>query len=126
MDAWIERTPAHFEAEITIFPLGETTRKTPPLNGIRWGFCYANDKLPDGVEHESHSDVFPEFVRDTGETIPDTEPLSGTLKARMHIIFPKMVSVHLNRLRVGTQFFCMEGARKVASGIVTAVPLESR
>jgi hypothetical protein len=122
MDAWIERTPAHFEAEITILPLGEKTRTTPPRNGIRWGFCYADDKLPDGVEHDSHSDVFPEFVNDAGETIPDTQPLSGTLKARMHIIFPNMVPIHLNRVRVGTRFYCMEGLRKMASGIVTGVP----
>jgi hypothetical protein len=123
MDVWIERTRAHFEAEITIFPLGEKTRTTPPRNGIRWGFCYASDELADGVELE-HSDVFPEFVDGNGETIPHTQPLSGTLKARMHIIFPNMVPIHLGRVRLGTRFFCMEGARKVASGVVTAVPLD--
>ena len=39
----------------------------------------------------------------------------------MHIVFDNMVEVHFQRLALGTKFFCMEGSRKVAEGIVTSL-----
>jgi len=109
-----------FLAEITIFPPGPETREANAFNGIRWAFAYANDDYVNGIEPE-RSDVWPEFLDHAGNALPKDVPLQGTLPARMHIIFPNMVSVHFNRLRVGTRFFCTEGARKVASGVVTSL-----
>jgi hypothetical protein len=109
-----------FLAEITIFPLGPDTRQANAFNGIRWAFSYANDDDANGREPET-SDVWPEFLDQAGNALPSDVPLQGTIPARMHIVFPNMVGVHFNRLRVGTRFFCMEGSRKVASGIVTSL-----
>jgi len=120
MNQFYEMHDHNFEAEITIYPLGPETRTSHPLNGIRWAFAYADDLKNDGALIQI-SDVWPEFIDDGGETIARDVPLMGTLRARMHIVFPKMVKVHLKRLKVGTKFYCMEGARKCAEGIVTAL-----
>lgn len=118
MDPWLTDSNWHFEAEITIYPLGPTTRSHHPLNGIRWAFAYADDEMPDGA---TQSNVWPEFIDEAGETIPDDVPLHGTLKARMHIMFPNMVPEHLSRVYVGMRFYCKEASRRVAAGVITAI-----
>jgi len=113
----------HFDADIEIYPLEKSGRKHHPLNGIRWAFAYADDFAEDvnsGVPVRV-SDVWPEFIDEQGKSIPGNVPLVGRLKARMHIMFPKMVPVHMKRLKIGTKFFCVDGGRANAEGVVTAI-----
>jgi len=118
MTKFYEINEHQFEAEITIHPLGPTTRNTHPYNGIRWSFAYADD-----WDNGSHaiSDVWPEFIDEIGNSISDDIPLSGKLKARMYIISREMILVHLNRIEIGTKFYCTEGSRSCATGTVTAI-----
>lgn len=109
----------HFEADITILPLGPATRSAHPFNGIRWDLCYPED-FDDRRLASIVSMVWPEFVDESGKTIPSDIPLKGQLRARMHIVFPEMVEKHRQRLKVGSQFYCTEGTRIVAEGVVTS------
>ena len=113
----------HFDAVIEIYPLEKSGRKRHPNNGIRWAFAYAED-FADDVKNgfpPRVSDIWPEFLDENGKPYQEGVPLMGKLKARMHIIFPNMVDVHMRRLKIGTKFFSMEGARPCADGIVTSV-----
>lgn len=107
----------HFEADITMLPLGPTTRSAHPFNGIRWDLCYPEDFDDRGLA-SIVSMVWPEFVDESGSALPSHVPLHGRLRARMHIVFPEMVEKHRQRLRVGSKFYCTEGARIVAEGVV--------
>lgn len=120
MTKFYETREQHFTARINIYPLGPDTRKTHPFNGIRWAFAYADDLNADGLP-SSVSDVWPEFVDDCGEPFADEIPMQGELTANMHIIVAAMVPFHMARLEMGTKFYCMEGKRKCAEGIVTAI-----
>ena len=111
----------NFEAEIEIFPLGDTTRSTHPFNGIRWDLRYAEDDDRPGDEKFQIYMVWPEFLDDDGNSIPHGVPLIGTYRALMHIVVEEMIDVHRQRVTVGTEFFCTEGRRKVAKGVVTSL-----
>ncbi len=110
----------NFEAEITIYPLGPQTRLSHPHNGIRWAFAYLDEFELNGSPLQI-SDIWPEFVDQSGNTIAGDTPLMGKLNARMHIVSEEMVDWHMQRIKVGTKFYCMEGNRKCAGGIVTAI-----
>lgn len=112
------KSEGHFRAFIEVYPCGPDTRKRPAFNGIRWSFVYAED-LEQLGKSAPHSDVWPEFLDEAGNSLMNDAPLIGEYNAIMHIVFENMVDVHFKRLREGTEFFCMEGARKVAKGHVT-------
>ena len=120
MTKYYENNDHHFEAQIKVYPLGPQTRKTPPFNGIRWAFAYAEDFGSDSLP-TTVSDVWPNFLDENDMSIADDIPLFGELKARMHIIFANMIPIHMKRIKIGTVFYCMEGKRKCAQGVVTAV-----
>lgn len=108
---------ADFEAEITFLTESEGGRKTPPFNGIRWDFLYAGDDVKDGVYM-----IWPEFTDQEGNAIPTDVPLKGTYYARMHIVDRELAeTLHRDRIKPGVRFFSMEGAHKVAMGIVIKV-----
>ena len=107
-----------FEAEIVILTRAEGGRDTPPLNGIRWDLMYEDDDEGAPCLYI----IWPEFIDANGDALPRDVPLSGTLRARMHIINDEFAkSLHKNRIRVGTRFFMMEGAHKVARGTVSRI-----
>ncbi len=105
-----------FEAEITILTESEGGRRSPPHNGIRWDFTYAENN----PENKMYM-IWPEFVDDNGDAIDRGVFLEGTLKARMHIVSEKMLPLHVEKIHVGTEFYCMEGPKRVAHGVVTKV-----
>lgn len=117
--SFFEKSEGHFRAFIEVYPCGPDTRKKPAFNGIRWAFAYAEDVNELGAGNALRSDVWPEFLDETGKSLANEVPLIGGYSAIMHIVFENMVDVHFQRLHEGTKFFCMEGARKVASGRVT-------
>ena len=63
--------------------------------------------------------VWPDFFDDAGSSLHQGLPLEGTLRARMYVVEPEMKELHRCRIRTGTNFFCVEGPRKVARGTVT-------
>lgn len=106
-----------FEAKIIVLSEADGGRATAPFNGIRWDFLYEGEEPT-----ESLYMIWPEFIDEFGDAIPKDIPLTGTLKARMHILNRELAeSVHRNRIKVGTIFFSMEGPKKVARGVVTRI-----
>lgn len=113
------KSDGHFRAKIEIYPCGPTTRNRPAHNGIRWAFAYADDIEQLGDEKAPRSDVWPDFLDETGKSLSREIHLIGDYDAIMHIVASHMVDVHLQRVEVGTEFYCMEGTRRVAKGRVT-------
>ncbi len=104
-----------FVARITILTEDEGGRKTPPVNGIRWDFLYADDEVQDGLYM-----IWPDFFGEDGSSFPKDIQLTGTLNARMFILSKEGIPEwHQERLQEGTEFFCMEGPKRVAKGVVT-------
>ena len=110
----------HFMAKVEIKPNGPEPdrRSNPPFNFIRWGFWYADDKVISGVP-AGQWDVWPIFLDDKGVPIPDGVGCTGTLLAKMHIVFDESVPRHFKRLKLGTKFHLKEGHVIVANGTVT-------
>lgn len=111
--------PPDFEARIRIFTLAEGGR-TPPYNGIKWDFAYDVS----GINPETLYMIWPQFVDETGTLLSEDLPLSPgvPLRAFMYIVVDEMrETIHRERLRIGTKFYCHEGPRRVAAGEVTAL-----
>lgn len=114
------KQPDDFEAIVRIFSTDEGGRLTPPFNGIRWDFAYADDD----VSNTGLYMIWPDFVDEVGDSLPTDQalPVGMPLYARMTIVADEMrVKLHRERLFVGTQFYCHEGPKRVASGAVTKV-----
>ena len=113
------KTPDDFEASIRIFAHEEGGRNSPPFNGIRWDFCYAEDSA---IEHLWM--IWPDFMDEKGDSLPTDKPLpiGVNLTARMTILVDKMRSeVHRERVAIGSTFYCHEGSKRVAFGRVTKI-----
>jgi hypothetical protein len=111
----LHESKGEFEARITIFTELESGRKTPPVAGIRWDFVYAENN-PEGETYM----IFPEFCDEDGMRLPNGIQLDGTLSARMHIVIKENIPIrHKARISEGTEFYCVEGNRKAAKGVVT-------
>ncbi len=112
------KQPDDFEAIIRIFSTEEGGRITPPYNGIRWDFAYAEDDVPaTGLFM-----IWPDFVDETGDSLPTDQalPIGVALRARMTVVVDEMRSkLHRERISVGTEFYCHEGPKRVATGTVT-------
>jgi hypothetical protein len=113
------RLPEDFEAMIRIYRTDEGGRKTPPFNGIRWDFAYEGDSISDSLYM-----IYPDFYDSEGNALPKDQPLpiGIELPARMHILNDEFrVSIHRQRVQVGAKFFCHEGPKAVASGVVIRI-----
>jgi translation elongation factor EF-Tu-like GTPase len=110
--------PHDFEASIRIFSAAEGGRTIPPWNRIRWDFNYA-DEMPTIALYMIH----PLFVDASGDALADgmPMPIGIDLLARMTIVVEEMRPFHREKLSVGTRFFCCEGSRRCASGVVTKI-----
>jgi translation elongation factor EF-Tu-like GTPase len=108
-----------FEATIRIFREDEGGRRSPVFNGIRWDFCYAETDPKDGIWM-----IHPHFHDARGESIPEEQalPVDVSLPARMFIVVDEMRDeIHRRKVRVGGRFYCHEGARRVAEGVITEI-----
>ncbi len=105
-----------FEAVIRVLTPDEGGRQSPAFNGIRWDFAYAEDEPADEIYM-----IWPEFLDEDGVSFSTDRPLpvDRSLQARMRIVVPEMRVFHRRRIRPGTRFFCHEGSRRVAEGVVT-------
>lgn len=108
-----------FEAAVRILGPQEGGRRTPPANGVRWDFAYADD--PPGA---SLYMIWPDFLDDQGGSRPSDTPLpvGVELTARFFILNDDLRrDVHRARLREGVRFYCHEGSRRTAEGRVIRV-----
>lgn len=107
-----------FEAMIRIYSAAEGGRSTPPHNGVRWDFTYADD--PDRTYYM----IWPDFLDSHGDSLTSKAPLpvGVELHARMMIVMDeRREEIHRARIAFGVRFYCHEGPRRVAEGIVTRI-----
>lgn len=108
-----------FEAVIRIYTFEEGGRKSPPFNGIRWDFAYADD-----VPLKELYMIHPDFYDQNGDSLPLDQllPLNVELPARMFVCIDRMRErLHRSRIHKGIRFYCHEGAKRVAEGQVTRI-----
>jgi hypothetical protein len=108
-----------FEAMIRIFRESEGGRRSPMFNGVRCDFCYAEDDPRRGIWM-----IYPDFLDANGESIPENQPLpvDAPIPARMIVLSDNLrMEVHRQKARVGSQFFCQDGQRRIAEGIITKI-----
>jgi hypothetical protein len=108
-----------FKAVIRIFREDEGGRKLAPFNGIRWDFNYA-EELPTSDLYM----IWPDFIDEDSNSLPTDKvlPIDRFLRARMSVVVDEMrAQMHRSRIKVGTQFFCCEGPRRVAEGEVRRI-----
>jgi translation elongation factor EF-Tu-like GTPase len=108
-----------FEATIRIFTLEEGGRRTPAFNGIRWDFAYADESPATSLYM-----IWPDFFAAHGQPLGKDQPLpvGVELSARMMIVVDEMrAEIHRGRILPGVRFFCREGGKRVAEGMVTRI-----
>lgn len=108
-----------FEATIRIFHEGEGGRHTPPRNGIRWDLCYVDDDPNEGLWM-----VWPDFLDQYGESLSEEEdlPVGVPLPANMMVLSDEMrPEVHRKKAKIGVRFYCHEGQKRVAEGVITNI-----
>jgi len=113
------QVPDDFETVIRIYSHEEGGRRTPPFNGIRWDFGYADD--PPG---SSIYMIMPDFFDEHGDSLPTDTPLpiGSELPARMTVINDQIRDeVHRSRIKEGLKFFFHKGGKRVAEGRVTRI-----
>lgn len=114
------RVPDDFEATIRILRENEGGRHSAPFNGIRWDFAYEGDDISTTGIYM----IYPDFINDQGESFPTDQPLpiDVPLPARMTVLVDEMrQELHRDRIQAGTRFYCHEGAKRVAEGVVTKI-----
>ena len=112
--------PDDFEAIIRVYGPKEGGRRTPAFNGIRWDFAYADD----ASDPPNLYMIWPDFFAADGRSLPTDQPLpiGVELMARMTVVMDEMrAEVHRARIVPGVRFFCHEGPRPVAEGVVTRI-----
>jgi translation elongation factor EF-Tu-like GTPase len=108
-----------FEATIRVYTTAEGGRRTSAFNGIRWDFAYAAGPPADTLYM-----IWPDFFAAGGRSLPTDQPVpvGVELSARMAVVMDEMrAEVHRGRIAPGVRFFCHEGGRRVAEGVVTRV-----
>ena len=108
-----------FEALVTIFTEAEGGRRSPPNNGIRWDFGYADADGTEGLYC-----IWPDFYarHDNAPLRTTPLPMGVELLGRFTILNHELrITIHQPRIKVGTKFYCHEGSRRVAEGTVIAV-----
>ena len=107
------RPPDDFEGVVRILTEREGGRRTAPFNGIRWDLRYFHQG------EDSCWMVWPEFLDEEGGVLPDDVPITGFVRARFYIISDAMRPYHREQARPGVGFFCVEGAKVCAAGLIT-------
>ena len=104
--------PHDFEVYYHILTELEGGRKTLPLQGIRWDFCYGHD----GKHKENQLwMIWPEFLDETGNVITQkTEPVPSSGKARMWIVSDASRKYHQDKIKIGMEANGHEGGTVVA------------
>lgn len=107
-----------FEARVRVLRPEESGRNSPPYNGIRWDFQYAQDKTR-LVYMWLYPDFFDPITGDSWRELP--LPVDEWLHVRVSVFSEHMRPFHQARIRAGTSFYYCEGSRIVAEGTVTRI-----
>lgn len=107
-----------FEARVRLLRADEGGRNSPPYNGIRWDFEYAQDK-PRVAYMWLYPDFFDPITGDSWQEMP--LPVDEWLHVRVSVFSEHMRPVHQSKIRQGTSFYYCEGNRIVAEGTVTRI-----
>lgn len=107
-----------FEALIRIYRPEEGGRRTLAANGIRWDFAYADDSPTENLYG-----IYPDFFSEDGSSFPKSKvlPIGMELAARMFILVKEQRDFHSKRIAPGVRFYCHEGPKRVAEGVVTRI-----
>lgn len=99
-----------FKVEYKIYSAEEGGRIAPMYQGYRSDFRYSETQSNNFNTYM----IWPEFEYENGEVITDEyEPISNVGIARMWIIGNGMKHFHMNRIKIGTIGYMVEGNRKV-------------
>ena len=110
---WIEEKP-DFAAALQFRASADGGRKTLPMQGYRCDLQYQDDP-----ENQAWM-IYPCFLDQSGRPFAEGVSVPAQVNAHFRIIDSHLrVAEHARRLQVGTRFFLVEGARRVADGIVT-------
>ena len=108
-----------FIVKYRFYSLEEGGRKTLPRQGYRCDFLYENeDPQKDGIYA-----IYPEFLDEKNKIIEDTSKSVDNIgKALMWIMNPELRhTVHVDKIKVGTKGYFVEGAHKIAEVEVVSI-----
>ncbi len=100
-----------FQVSYRLFSAEEGGRKTPHFQHIRWDFSYEDEKV--GKPNQVFI-IWPEFVSDSGQILPEGEPMPKQGLADMFIVNPAFRAFHSQHAKVGVRGYFREGSRKIA------------
>lgn len=101
-----------FLVEYRFYTEEEGGRKSMPFQGYRSDFWY--EYREDQPQNELFM-IWPEFLDDSGNLLPDEQPVAITGIAQMWIINPSYRPFHSDKIKEGLLAYLMEGNRKIAS-----------
>ena len=105
-----------FEADVRFLTVDEGGRQSAPYQGYRADIHYDGDDA-DGVWM-----VWPRFIDDSGQELPDGTVIPQVSRAHFYIVNGELRrTVHRKRLREGVCFHICEGQRRVAACLVTKI-----
>ena len=99
-----------FQVSYRLFSAEEGGRKTPHFQGIRWDFSYEDETV--GKLKQVFL-IWPEFVSDSGEMLPEDEPMPKQGLADMFIVNPAFRTFHSQHIKVGVRGYFREGSHKI-------------
>ena len=99
-----------FRVSYHLFSAEEGGRKTPHFQHIRWDFSYSDEQI--GKSNQVFI-IWPEFVSDSGQVLPQGEPMPKQGLADMFIVNPAFRAFHGQHIKVGVRGYFREGFRKI-------------
>ncbi|MFC6224476.1 hypothetical protein ACFP2F_14590 [Hymenobacter artigasi] len=100
-----------FRINYMLFSPEEGGRKTPHYQGIRWDFSYENETI--GKPNQVFL-IWPEFISDSSEILPENEAMPKHGLADMFIVNPAFRAFHAQHIKVGMRGYFREGSSKIA------------
>ena len=105
------RLAPDFRVSYRLFSAEEGGRKTPHFQGILWDFSYEEEQI--GKPNQVFM-IWPEFISDSGQVLPEDEPMPKQGLADMFIVNPAFRVFHCQHIKVGVRGYFREGFRKIA------------
>jgi hypothetical protein len=108
--------PDDFEGVVRILTEREGGRHRPLFNGIRWDLRYFHQ------EGDGAWMVWPEFIDEVGDMIPEDVPIIGFVRARFYIISDQMRSFTGSRRRPASGSSASRDRRSMRRGSSLDLP----
>ncbi|GAA4045433.1 hypothetical protein GCM10022409_34340 [Hymenobacter glaciei] len=111
MASYSEHLPPDFRVSYRLFSAEEGGRKTSHFQHIRWDFSYEDETI--GKPNQVFL-IWPEFISDSGQVLPEGQPMPKQGLADMFIANPAFRAFHSQHIKVGVRGYFREGFRKIA------------